>query len=238
MGLFFILFDDNNRFFIIIYRIVNPFSCIRLCRYIGKHSLNFRLNSVYIDITYDNNTLQIGTIPLFIVISQSLVFEVHNYIHCTNWEAVCIFCTDKHLRKHFFLHTLHCTHTCTPFFIDNATFFIYLFRIECQVIRPVMKNEKTRVDSTWGSDRDIGNIIDCFINRSICVQIFTEFYTDTFQILFQCITGKVCGSVEAHVFKEVSQSTLVIFFLDRTHFLSDIEIGTVFGKCVFTDVIR
>ena len=44
-------------------------------------------------------------------------------------------------------------------------------------------------------------------------------------------------TVKCHVFQEVSQSPLVIIFVNGTHFLSDVEISHMLRVVVVTDVI-
>ena len=57
MRLFLILFDNDDRFFVVIYRIIDTFGCIGLCRDIGKHCFDFGFHCIYVDITYDNDAL-------------------------------------------------------------------------------------------------------------------------------------------------------------------------------------
>ncbi len=59
-------------------------------------------------------------------------------ISYSDGEAMGVFVTRIHHWQKLLLHTHHGTHACTPFFIDDAAFFINLFRIECQVIAPVV----------------------------------------------------------------------------------------------------
>jgi len=69
MGLFLIPGNQHNRFFIVIYRIIFAFGGIGLCGNIGKQFLNLCFDGIYIYVSHHNYTLQIGTIPLFIIIS-------------------------------------------------------------------------------------------------------------------------------------------------------------------------
>ena len=164
-------------------------------------------------------------------------FEVHYDVHCSDREAVGVFGSGKHNRKHLFLKTLHGAHTGTPFFVDNTAFFVDFFRVQSQVVAPVMQNQQAGVDSPRSVDRYVGDIINRFVYGSICVQVFTEFYADTFQVLFQGISGKMGRSVETHVLEEVGKTALVVLFLYGTYFLGDIKVCPVGGKTVFTDVI-
>ena len=44
-------------------------------------------------------------------------------------------------------------------------------------------------------------------------------------------------AVEAHVLKEVGQTTLCFFLLDGTHLLRNVEVGAVLRPVVVTDVV-
>ena len=44
-------------------------------------------------------------------------------------------------------------------------------------------------------------------------------------------------AVEAHVFEEVSQTTLRLFLLDSAHLLCDVEVGTILRPVVVADVV-
>jgi integrase/recombinase XerD len=48
---------------------------------------------------------------------------------------------------------------------------------------------------------------------------------------------EVLCAVEAHVFEEVSQTTLRLFLLDSAHFLCNVEVGTVLRPVVVADVV-
>lgn len=44
-------------------------------------------------------------------------------------------------------------------------------------------------------------------------------------------------AVERHVLQEMGQTTLALFFLDGTHFLCDVEVGTMLRPVVVADEI-
>jgi hypothetical protein len=47
----------------------------------------------------------------------------------------------------------------------------------------------------------------------------------------------VGSAVKAHMFKEVSQTLLVVFLLDRTYPLRDKEVGTAFRHRILSNVV-
>ena len=67
--LFFILRDEYDRVLMIVNREIFSFGGIGLGGNIGKHFFYLCLYTIYVDISYNNNSLQVWTIPLFIIIS-------------------------------------------------------------------------------------------------------------------------------------------------------------------------
>ena len=121
--------------------------------------------------------------------------------------------------------------------MDDLAFGVDFGRFEKKVVGPVMKDEQARVLSTGTGGRNIGDVVDCLFHAGGGVEIRAEFHADGFEIVDQVFSGEMCGAVEAHVFKEVGQTALVVLFEDGSHFLGDVEIGLTFGIFVVTDVI-
>ena len=53
----------------------------------------------------------------------------------------------------------------------------------------------------------------------------------------EVVAFEVLAAVEGHVLKEVGQSALVLILLNGTHFLGNVEVGTVLGPVVVADEI-
>ena len=51
------------------------------------------------------------------------------------------------------------------------------------------------------------------------------------------IARKVFGTIETHVLQKVGQATLLRFFLNGTHFLSDVEERPLLGQGIVADII-
>ena len=81
-------------------------------------------------------------------------------------------------------------------------------------------------------------VVDRLVDACICVKIATELHSDRATILDKVVSLKVIGTVEAHMFEEVSQSSLAFVFLNRTDFLRYIEVCAVFGPIVIADIVR
>ncbi|MPM72095.1 hypothetical protein SDC9_119068 [bioreactor metagenome] len=117
----------------------------------------------------------------------------------------------------------------TPFFTDNAALFFQLFIFQRNPVRPVVKDKQYRIHQILVCGGDIGQKIDGFIERSIGVDVCPEFNAVVLQIIEHIFARIIFCSVESHMLQEVRQSGLVVFFLHRPYFLSDVEIGPVLG---------
>ena len=139
-------------------------------------------------------------------------------------------------RQNCFEHTQIGRISCTPFLVDNLTLGIYLIAFEQDTRRPIVQNKQTGIDETF-SCRDIGNIIYRLIDRCIGIEVGTEFHTVVFEIIDNVFPGEMGCSIERHMFEEVCQTTLMLFFENGTYTLRNIELDPVFGKIVMAEVI-
>ena len=237
IGLFLVLINQYNRLLVVVYRIVLAFGSIGLGGNIRKHFLDLGFDGVHIYIANYHNTLKVWTVPLFIVVSQSLRFEVHNDLHRSDRETSGILRSFEHDWKHLLLEALYGAHTGAPFFVDDSAFLVYFLRVQGQIVTPVVQNQQAGVDGSRSSDRHIGNVVYGFVYGSIGVQVLTEFHPDTLQVLLQCITGEVGRSIETHVFQEVGKAALVGFFLNGAYLLGNVKVGPVCRLAVLADII-
>ena len=121
--------------------------------------------------------------------------------------------------------------------MDHTSLGIDFDRIESECARPVVKNEKTAVLNGSARNGNIRDIVDSLVHSGIGIEVISELYTDRFKPVDKILTGKILGSVEAHVLKEVSQTALIILFEDRADLLGDIEVCLTFWIVVVTDKI-
>ena len=121
--------------------------------------------------------------------------------------------------------------------MDDAAFFVDFLGGERQIIRPVVEDEQAGVDDAVACDGNIADVVHRFVYRCVGVQVFAEAHADGFQVMFQSISGEMSSAVEAHVFQEVCQPSLIVFFKDGTHFLGDVEVGAVFRQFIVPDVV-
>ena len=64
-----------------------------------------------------------------------------------------------------------------------------------------------------------------------------ETHADTLAEADDTVALEMLGAVEAHVLQKVSETTLVVILLHRTHFLSDVEECTLLGIFIVLDVV-
>ena len=122
--------------------------------------------------------------------------------------------------------------------MDDATLLVNLLGLQEQSVGPVVQNQQTRVDDALARRGYITYIIYRLVDRGIGVKIGAKLHTDGLTPFHDIVTLEVLGTVKAHVLQEVSQSALLVVFLNRAYTLCDVELGTLFGPCVMTDVIR
>ena len=96
-----VLADVYQRLFVVGDGIIRAFGRIDRCGYVGPGSLDFALNLVHIHIAYDDDSLQIGTIPFVIVVADAVVGEVVNHLQRTDRHTVGILGVGEQRRQRF-----------------------------------------------------------------------------------------------------------------------------------------
>ena len=100
-----------------------------------------------------------------------------------------------------------------------------------------MQYQQCAVQQSLTGSRDIGKAIYRFVERSVCVDIVSEFYALFFEIVDNAFVRKVFCPVESHVFQKVSESVLFVLFKDCTHILCNMKLCTLFWLFVVTNVV-
>ena len=122
--------------------------------------------------------------------------------------------------------------------MDDTTLLVNLLRVESQSVSPIMEDKQTGVNNVLVVRRHITYIIYRLGDTCISVEVGTKLDTLRLTPSENTVAGEMLGSVEAHVLKEVSETALRLLLLNRAHLLCDVELRTVFGPCVVTDIIR
>ena len=208
-GSFFVGSDGNNRSCIVFYLYKVAFGRIFGSRYVSKNLFEFLFYIVYINIPNDDNSLEIGTIPLVIEVADFVVLEVVYYFHCTNRHALCILIVGEHDGELSCKHTQACIVSRTPFFVDYPTLFVNLLAVECNVVAPVVHDKKTAIDNFNPLVcRSIHYGIYCFVKCSVSIKVCPKLATNALQESNKVLPREVLRPVECHVLKEVSKTGL------------------------------
>ena len=95
-----------------------------------------------------------------------------------------------------------------------------------------MQNKKARVQYGLSVSWHCINIINGIVKTGSGIQVLSEFHTNSFQIrnysFSFAVIREIFGTVKSHMFQEVSQTTLILFFLHGTHFLYNVEVSLIF----------
>ena len=229
--------NGNKRFIIVRHFRIFPFGRIYRSRDISKNTFYGRFHLVYIYIPYNDNALQVGAIPFFIIVAKLVRLEVVDHVDRADRHPVCIFVVRKHFRELLFPDTCLGILSRAPFLPDHAPFLFDGRICEGDEARPVVQDQQAGVDNAFAGDRSVHDHVDRFVETCISVEVLTSAHPDAFGKFIHAMPWEVLCSVERHVFKEMGQSALVLVFQDRSDILGDKEIRTVFRLCIVSDVI-
>ena len=95
-----------------------------------------------------------------------------------------------------------------------------------------MKDKQQRIGDGLPFQRNLGQLIVSHFHAGGRIQVGSELQSDTFEPADHAVTGKMPGSVERHVFEEVSQPGLGIVFLYGTYVVDYVEIRHSCGLTV------
>lgn len=116
-----------------------------------------------------------------------------------------------------------------PLLVDDATFLVYLLVLEEDELAPVVEHQETGVDDALTFDGSGTDMIYRLIDRGISIEVGTKLHADGLaprhDAEFLALAREVLGTIESHVFQEVSQATLARFFQDGAYTLCDIEVS-------------
>ena len=212
------------------------FCGILLCFDGREDFLDFGFDEVHVNVSDDDDALEVGAIPFLIVCSQFFGFEVVDDAHQADGEAETVAGAGINLGKVSLKDALGSAGAHSPLFVNHAAFLVDFLGVEGQTVCPVVKNEQAAVNVALGHG-DVIDVIDRLIGGGVGVEVTTEFHADAFAILDESVTGEVVRAVEAHVFQEVSETALALFFLHAADLLRDVEAGEILGQRVVTDVV-
>ena len=133
----------ENHLLVVLYRIVDALGGVLCLLYFLEYLLDFLFHIINVNVADNYNTLQVGAVPLLIVVAQSLMREVVDNLHCTYRKAFAVAAAREDVSKHAFLHTHHRSVAAAPLLMDYTTLLVNLFACECKAVGPVTENPET-----------------------------------------------------------------------------------------------
>lgn len=108
--------------------------------------------------------------------------------------------------------------------------------INAEVVRTVNEGKDTgkQIDQQAGIDKSgaryryVHEHINRFVKRRIRIEVISAFQPVFFEVVLHFLSGEMRASVKSHVFKQVGQSPLVFFLLQRAGVLYKVKLGSLF----------
>ena len=164
------------------------------------------------------------------------MFKMIHNLHKTDGVAMTVFAVGIENGQLALTDSGGGTSSGAPLLMDHASFLLYLDGVECQAIGPVVEHQQTAVELPLPYVcRDVVDVIDCLLDT--CLGIHTIVGAKALKVAVDAITREVLAAIKAHVFQEVSQSSLTVLFLQTAHSLSQVEAGSVLRPVIILDVI-
>ena len=241
-GLFGVLLLKENHPLVVRNGIVDALGRVGRHRDGREEVLNLLFDAIDIDVAHHDDGLQVGAIPLLVVVTQILVGKVVDHVHRTNGQAVLVLratIDDGLCLFHEPLHG-HARAAGAPLLVDDAALLVDFLVAEQKRVAPVVEDEQAGVGHAGLVDRSGGDVVDRLVDTGVGVEVGTELDALALAPLPQAAllsTGEVLGAVEGHVFEKVGKSSLTRLFEDGAHALSNVEVGHVGRLAVLPDVI-
>ena len=144
-GLFLILLDGDNHLVIVGHGVIDALSRIHRLGNQREKSLDFLLHLIDVNVAYHHDGLQVGTIPLLIVVAQVLIRKVVDDVHRTDGQTVLILgalVDGGHGVLHQPLHG-HAGTTGAPLLVNDTTLLVNLLVFQQDVVAPVVEHQQT-----------------------------------------------------------------------------------------------
>ena len=204
-GLFAILFYGHNHAFIVGHGVIGALGWVLGHGNGREQLLNLGLDGVYVDVAHHHNGLQVGAIPLVVIVFEVLIGKVVNDVHRAYGHAVFVFRALKNGGLQLFVHALrgHFRPARAPFFVYHAAFFVYLLILQQQVVAPIVEDEQHRVDHGRAFQRHLRDVVHRFVDAGVGIEVGSELHADGFaprnDARRGAIVAEMLGSVEGHV---------------------------------------
>ena len=198
----------------------------------SEELLDLCLKFMRVDVTYDNDSLVGRVIPFMVIVAQTVAVAVVYDVHVSDDRACAITTVREQSRQRAQEQTL-CSVMSAVFVVDDVALIVELALVKCQTFRPVTEQKQTAVECALTLVAHAVDMIDGVVRRCVGIPLSTE----TVHELRHSVAGEMFRAVERHVLEEVSQTILIILFLDSTHTLGDVEVHFSLRIVVVADVI-
>ena len=204
-GLFGIFFNVDNHFLVVCHGKVDALGTLLRQRNGRESLLDFLFHLVYVEVADHDNGLQVGPIPLLVIVAQILIREVVDDFHRADGQAVFVLCTCIHFRHGQFHESLDgLSGTArTPLLMNDTALLVYLVVLQQQIVAPVVQHQQARVDDAFAFQRSRPDVIDGLVDTGIGIQVCTELHADGLapghNAQFLALAGEILRAVEGHV---------------------------------------
>ena len=192
---------------------------------------------VDVDITHNDDSLVVRTVPFMVIVAEFLVLEVVNDRHKTYRQTHTILRTGVQLGQYTLEDTLCGGRTELPLLVDDTAFLVDFLSVEGQSVRPVLKDEDTGVDGTLSCCRYIAHAVYRLVDARVGIEVAAELHSQSTCVFEERRVREMLRAVEGHVLQEMGQTALVLVLLNGAHTLSNVEIGHMLRPLVVPDVV-
>ena len=230
-------YDSHQRLVIMVDGVDRPLAVVSTARHVGPEGLYLLLNAVHVDVAHYDDCLVVRAVPLMVVVTQCLVGEVVDDGGVAYHVALGVLRARVHLCVQLPPYTTACRAACAPLLQYHAALGVYLLVQQREGAAPVVHHQQRAVDDTLAIGRHVAQTIYRLVNRGVGIDVTAEVDTYRLKIVDDSLALKMLGTVEGHMLQEVGQTVLVVLLQDGTYRLRDVELATLFGLLVVTDVV-
>ena len=229
--------DTDDGLVVVLYGDVDTLSSVHWRGDICEDLLELRLYIVDVYVTDDDDRLEVGAVPLLVVVTQHLIGEVADDVHLPDGEALAVLVAREGHTEELLRVSHISVVAAAPFFFDDSTLSVDFLVFEADEATPVVEDEDTAVDdaATWYGD--LHQRIDRAVKAGISVDVTTEARPDTFEEVDNPLAREVLGAVEGNVLEEVCEPLLGVFFLHRAYLLGDVKFCAALGLFIMSDEV-
>ena len=203
---------------------------------VAEQGLDLGFHLVHVNVTHDDDGLQVGTIPVVVEVFDDLVVEVLDDVEQSDGHTVGIAGVLHQDGPPLLAHTVVGTESEAVLFGDDASFGIDFSVVVEQAVRPAAQDLQAEVKILGIVERH-RNHIHSLVEGGVGVEVGAEHHAQTLQLVDHRVAGHSLDAVEGHMLGEVGQTALVVVLLVGAGIDGKAEFHHLLGLGVATDVI-